>query len=91
MDNVIRQINKIMGVENMGSQLSISFYNDGGIVFGIYEHEIPIVVDKDNKQVHLDCETVNVKLTYDMLSELTQITKLIQDNIDTVLKCISKC
>lgn len=88
MEKLINKINEVMGKENLGSQLAINFYNDGGIVFGIYEHEIPIVVDKKNMRVYLDCELTYTKLTYDMLNELTQITKLIEENIETIVKCV---
>lgn len=88
MENVIKQINEIMGPDNLGSQLTVSFFGDGGIVFGIYEQEIPIVVDKESMQVYLDCETTSSSLTYDMLNELTQITKLIEDNLEIIVKCV---
>lgn len=88
MEKVISKINEIMGMDLIGSQLTIRFFSDGGIVFGIYEQEIPIVVDKKNKLVYLDCETSNDHLTYDMLNELTQITQVIKDNLDIIIQCV---
>lgn len=88
MQELIKQINQIMGSENLGSQLTMRFFSDGGIVFGIYEQEIPIVVDTDKREVYLDCETTSSHLTYDMLNELTQITKLIKNNLESILECV---
>lgn len=88
MQELMKKINEIMGSENIGSQLTIRFFGDGGIVFGIYEQEIPVVVDKENMAVYLDCETTSSHLTYDMLNELTQITKLIKDNLEIVVECV---
>lgn len=87
MEILIKQINEIMGPDNLGAELTIKFYKNK-IVFGVYEQEIPIVVDKKSMQVYLDCETTSSHLTYDMLNELTQITKLIENNIDIIIKCI---
>lgn len=86
MNELIKDINDIMG-NFEGSQLTIRFFNDGGIVFGIYEQEIPIVVDTKEKTVYLDCEVTSSHLTSDMLNELSAITKLIEKNIDIVLSC----
>ena len=88
MEKLIKQINKIMNPDNIGTQLTIRFYNDGGIVFGIYEQEISIVVDREKEKVYLDCETTSSHLTYDMLNELAQITKLIEENLDVILECV---
>lgn len=88
MEQLIKKINEIMGPELLGSELTIKFLSDGSIVFGIYEQEIPIIVDKEKMLVYLDCGTTSVHLTYDMLDELTQITKLIKDNLETILKCV---
>lgn len=88
MQNLIKEINQIMGKEFIGSQLTIKFLNDGGIVFGIYEQEIPIIVNSKTNEVYLDCELTSDALTADMLDELAQIVKLIEQNIDIVLECI---
>lgn len=88
MEKLIKQINKIVNPDNIGTQLTIRFYNDGGIVFGIYEQEISIVVDREKEKVYLDCETTSSHLTYDMLNELAKITKLIEENLDIILECV---
>lgn len=88
MEEMIKEINDIMGIHNMGSQLTISFYSDNGIVFGIYEQEIPLVVDTKKGTVHLDCETTSSHLTPDMLTELAEIAKVIQNNMTLILKCV---
>lgn len=87
METLIKQINEIMGPDNLGTQLTIRFYKNE-VVFGIYEQEIPVVVDKKSMQVYLDCKTTSSHLTYDMLNELTQITKLIEENVSVVLECL---
>ena len=88
MEQLIKKINEIMGPELLGSELTIKFLSDGSIVFGIYEQEVPIIVDKEKMLVYLDCGTTSAHLTYDMLDELTQITKLIKDNLETILRCV---
>lgn len=87
MEKVIKKINETMG-DFEGSMLTIRFFRDKVIVFEIYEQEIPIVVDRTKKEVYLDCETTSSHLTKDMLEELTQITKIIEENLDTVLACL---
>lgn len=88
LEKVIKEINEIMGKDNIGSQLTIKFFTDDIITFGIYEQEIPIIVDKKAESTYLNCELCNSHLTYDMLNELTQITKVIQDNIKIIIACV---
>lgn len=86
MNVLIRDINKVMG-NFMGSELTIRFF-ENSIVFGIYEQEIPIVVNAKDKTVCLDSETTTAHLTGDMLKELSDIVVLIEEKIDTVLSCL---
>lgn len=88
MEDLIKEINNIMDLERDGSRLSITFYSDKTVVFGIYEQEVPIYVIKDSKEVYLEVEACSSKLTADMLDELAEITRLIQKNIDVVIKCL---
>lgn len=85
MESIINKIRQILG-NHESSQLSIQFFNDGEIVFNIYESEIPIVFN--GKYIALDCETTRINLTTDMLNELYQISKLLDQNKD-LLKSIS--
>lgn len=88
MKDLIKGINKIMDLDRDGSRLSITFYSDRSIVFGIYEQDVQIYVDKEDRVVYLETEGLSSELTADMLDELAQITRLIQNNIDVVLKCL---
>jgi hypothetical protein len=87
MEKIIKEIMNIMG-DIDGSQLSIDFYTDESIVFNIYEVEIPLIVDKKKKTVYMDCECYTGEITVDMLDELHQIAKLLEENIDLILSCL---
>lgn len=86
MNELLKNINKILGPFE-GSKLTASFYSDGSIAFYIYEQEIPIVVDKEDKVAYFDSSLSDNRLTGDMLSELSAIVNLINENIDEVLSC----
>lgn len=83
MTNIIKKIKEIMG-NHWSSDLKVSFFNDGGIVFEIYESEIPIAIDIKKSEVYLDCELYDGHLTVDMLQELHDVVKLLEDNIEVL-------
>lgn len=80
IDNVIKQIRNIIG-NHWSSQIHIHIFKDE-IYFGIYESEIPVIIDLKKKEVYIECEAIKNYLTSDMLIELGQICKLLQDNLD---------
>lgn len=86
MNELLKNINKILGSFD-GSKLTVSFYSDGSIAFYIYEQEVPIIVDKEDKVVYFDASLSSDRLTGDMLGELSAIMSLIDENIDEVLSC----
>lgn len=86
MNELLREMNNVLGPHE-GSRLSLGFYSDGSIAFYVYEQEIPIVIDKENKVAYFDSSITNDKLTGDMLHELSVIAKLIDENIDVILSC----
>lgn len=89
MNNIIKQILNIIGDEE-GSKLTINIYPPNDISFYIYDIEIPINIDMKDKYAYIDCELIDGRLTKDMLSELSEIVKVIEGNIDVVLECFGK-
>lgn len=87
MELVIKKIMNIMGDKD-GAALTINFFRDGEIVFNIYDSEMPIVINKSTREVYLNCEFVDNQIKADVLNELYQIMKLLEDNIDTILECL---
>lgn len=83
MLKIIKQIKKIMG-DHWSSEVNIKLYNNGIIIFYIYESEIPIVVNANKDEVYLDCECHNGRLTVDMLQELHDIARVLKDNIEVL-------
>lgn len=86
MKEIINKIMKILGNFD-GSQLSINFTHDE-IWINVYGDTIAIVIDIKDRYCYLDCETSNYHLTKDMMSELTQIMEIIEENIDEFIGCI---
>lgn len=88
MNNVIKQIRKIMG-DRDSSVLKIEIWTDKEIVFNIYESEIPIMVDGKKKEVYIECEwLLTQKLCGDMLIELGEISKILEENIEVILNAV---
>lgn len=83
MEKTIKQITKILG-DREGSQVSINLLPEE-IWLNIYESSISIVIDKKERSCFLDCQTTNAHLTKDMVSELLEIMKVIEKNIDKFL------
>ena len=88
MDNVIKQIMKIINPKEDSSTLKIIIYGDREICFEIYENEIGITIDKKTKQVYVDTEINSHRLCADMLLELASICKLLENNIETIVECL---
>ena len=89
MQNVIKQILNIIG-DNENSKFTIDFYPPDEIFFHIYDVEIAVGINKKEKYAYVDTEYINNHLTSNMLSELGEITKVIEENIDIVLECFGK-
>ena len=81
LQNIIKQILSIIG-DYEGSKLTINIYPPDDISFYIYDIEIPINIDIKTKYAYIDCELIDGRLTKDMLSELSEIVKIIEDNIN---------
>lgn len=58
------------------------------IYFYIYETEVPIIINTKTKEVYLDCESANTKITSDMLYELHSIVERIEGHLDELLNII---
>lgn len=87
MINIIKEIRKIISGNIHGSRVGFIDWCDGEVVtFNIYEQEIPISVYVKTKEVVLNADLINDKLTGDMLIELGKIVNLIQENIECVLE-----
>lgn len=82
MNNIIKQIREIIGT-HWSSQIHIHIFKDE-IYFGIYESEVPIIVDLKRKEVYVECEGLKSNFTSDMLDELGQICRLLEDNLDVI-------
>ena len=89
MNNIIKQILSIIG-DHEGSKLTINIYPPNDISFYIYDIEIPVNIDIKDKYAYIDCELIDGRLTKDMLNELSEIVKIIEGNIDIILKCFGK-
>jgi len=80
MDNIIKQIRKIIG-DHWSSQIQINIGIDE-IWFNIYESEVLITIDTKKKEIYVDCELSNHHLTSSMLYELYMITELLETKWD---------
>ena len=89
MQNVIKQILNIIGDEE-GSKLTLNIYPPNEIFFHIYDVEIAVGINTKEKYAYVDTEYINNHLTSNMLLELGEIVKVIEDNIDDVLECVGK-
>jgi len=87
LQNIIKQILNVIG-DNEGSKLSLHIWPFSEICVYIYETEIPIVIDIKEKYAYIDTDTMDNHLTSSMLDELSQIVKIIDDNIDVILECL---
>lgn len=85
MNKIIKQIRKIIGKEQF---LKIEIYSDDEIVFGIYEVEVPVVINLESNTVAVECETYTGGFTVDMLYDLYRIVELIEGNIDSIRRTI---
>ena len=80
MNDIIKQIRKIIGKFD-SSHIQINIGIDE-IWFNIYESEVLIVVDTKKKEIYVDCELSNHRLTSSMLYELYMITELLETKWD---------
>jgi len=79
MDNLIKQIREIIG-DHWSSQIHVHVFKDE-IYFGIYESEVPVIVNLKNKEVYVECEGLKSNFTSDMLIELGKVCRLLEDNL----------
>jgi len=89
LQNVIKQILNIIGDEE-GSKLTLNIYPPNEIFFHIYDVEIAVGINTEEKYAYVDTECINNHLTSSMLSELGEIVKIIEENIDVILECFGK-
>ena len=80
MEKLIKQIRKIIG-DHDSSQIHIHIFKNE-LYLGIYETEIPIIIDLKKKEVYVECESIGNCLTSSMLFELGSIVKLLESNLD---------
>lgn len=76
MDNIIKQIRKIVGSFD-SSCLQINIGVDE-IWICIYESEIPIIIDLKKREIYVECDLSTHHLTSSMLYELYMITELLE-------------
>jgi len=89
VQNVIKQILKIIG-DNEGSKFSLHIWPFSEICIYIYETEIPIIINIKEKYAYIDTDTMDNHLTSSMLEELSEIVKIIEENINVILDCFGK-
>ena len=87
LNDIIKHILKII-CNHKGNKLSINIWPPNEIYFYIYESEIPICINIKEKYAYIDTETINNHLSGNMLNELSQIIKIIENNIDVILDCL---
>ena len=87
LQSIIKQILNIIG-DYEGSKLSLNIWPFDNISIYVYDNEIPIVIDIKEKYAYIDTDTMNNHLTSSMLDELSQIVKIIDNNIDVFLGCL---
>lgn len=80
MDNIIKQIRKIIG-DHWSSQIHIHIFKDE-IYFEIYESEIPIIIDLKKREIYVEYDLSTHHLTSSMLYELYMITELLETKWD---------
>ncbi len=73
MTKIIKKIREIIG----NNEFKITIYN-GEIEFEIYEVEVPITIDFKDNECYVKTEH---NLTTDVLSELSQICYLLNENM----------
>ena len=83
MNDIIRRIRRIIG-NYESSELSITVYSDGSIVFDIYEQKIPIMIDLKKEKAYVNCECINTTLTSDNLIELGKICAMLDKNMESI-------
>lgn len=82
MTNLIKQMRKILG-NDWCNQIHIHIGSEE-IWLEIYETEIPLVINLNKKEVYVDNEYSKHHLDSDMLNELGQICKLLEDNLNII-------
>lgn len=82
MTELIKQIRKILGKHD-SSHFQIHFASDE-IWMYIYEIEVPIIIDLKKKDVYVDCEGIEHRLTSSMLEELGWIVRLLEENLNVI-------
>jgi len=87
LQNIIKQMLNVIG-NHEGSKFSLHIWPFSEICVYIYETEIPIVIDTKEKYAYIDTDTMNNHLTSSMLDELSQIVKIIDDNIEVFMECL---
>lgn len=82
MTELIKQMRDVLG-DNYTNQIHIHILSDE-IYIGIYENEIPIIVDLKGKEVYVDCEGMIHHLGSKELFELEIIVGLLKENLDVI-------
>jgi len=87
LQDIIKQILNVIG-NYEGSKLTINIWPFDNISIYVYDNEIPIVIDIKEKYAYIDTNMIDAHLTSSMLDELSQIVKIIDDNIDVFMECL---
>ena len=87
LQDIIKQMLNVISTYE-GSKLTINIWPFDNISIYVYDNEIPIVIDIKEKYAYIDTDTMNNHLTSSMLDELSQIVKIIDNNIDVFLGCL---
>ena len=87
LQNIIKQMLNVIG-DYEGNKISLNIWTPNEMCIYVYDSEIPVVINVKNKYVYIDTDTMDHHLTYNMLDELCQIVKIIDDNIDVILECL---
>ena len=87
LQDIIKQMLNVIG-NYEGSKISMGIWPPNEIYFLIYETEALVEIDKKEKCAYLNTDTMTHHLTSSMLDELSQIVKIIDDNIDVFMECL---
>lgn len=83
--NLEELIKKIRSIIGKNQRLTIQIFSDNEICIELYEVEIPIMIVRNKEKCFIEVELMNSgTLSEEILLELHQVCKLINDNIQMI-------
>jgi hypothetical protein len=86
MQNFMSEIRTIIG-EKYGV-VKMEIFSSSEVCFSIYEKEIPIIVNLKTSAVYMDGALNESKMGSDILSELGEITKILENSLEDIKEFI---